>query len=128
MESNTVKTDKRIKPKIESESQEKALNEVLILFDDKRLSKIAPHSTDRVELVKTIMNRARDIEKEVKRVQLSRVEPDMTQYDALNKLWKACPFCGCVDINQVSGAKEWQGCFECRHLLNDDGTTKRMNR
>lgn len=129
MESGAVKLDRRIKPKIESESQEKALNEILILYDDKRLSKIAPHSSDRVELVKTIMNRARDIEKEVKRVELTRAEPDMKQYDPLNKLWTACGYCGNLDISHKGdNGNDWQGCFECRHLLNEDGTTRRMKR
>lgn len=118
----------RIKSEIVDESQEKAVVEVLLILEDKRLAKTVPNPSDRVEVLKTIMNRARDIEKEVKRVTLTREEPDMTQYDVLNRLWKACGFCGAVDINQITDGKEWQGCFCCRHLLNEDGTTRKMTR
>ena len=126
-QSQPSKPDGRLKIKIENEFQNTALDEVLKVYEDKRLVKAISYSTDRIEMVKTIFNRARDLEREKKRVTLARVDPDMSQYDLKNKLWKACPFCGAVDVTYTdSTGKENQACFSCRYFLNDDGTTKRM--
>ena len=126
-QSQPSKRDGRVKVQIENDFHNTALDEVLLVYEDKRLVKAISYSTDRMEAVKTIFNRARDLERETKRVTLARVDPDMSQYDVLNKLWKTCPFCGVVDINHQGGdSKEYQGCHSCRFFLNDDGTTKRM--
>ena len=129
-QSQPSKRDGRLKTQIENDFQNTAIEEVLAVFEDKRLVKVISYSTDRIEAVKTIFNRARDLERESKRVTLARAEPDMSQYDPLNKLWKACGFCGAVDITHESGSdsKEYQACFTCRYFLNDDGTTTRMKR
>ena len=127
-QSQPSKRDGRLKTQIENDFQNTAIDEVLAVFEDKRLVKVISYSTDRIEAVKTIFNRARDLERETKRVTLSREQPDMAQWDALNKLWKACPHCGLVDINYTKDGKDYQACFTCGHWLNDDGMTKRMKR
>lgn len=122
----------RMKAKVEikNQAQNQALEEVLFIFEDKRLVRAVPHGPDRVELVKTIMNRARDLEREAQRVDIATThkEPDMTKYDGVNEIWRGCPFCDNTDITHVgaNGRPSWQGCKKCQVFLNSDGSMGQM--
>jgi len=119
----------KAKVEITNQAQNQAVEEIILVYEDKRLVKVAPHGPDRVELVKTIINRARDIERDAKKVDLTKQEPDMTFYDGVKESWKGCPFCKNPRVVHTgrSGAP-YQGCRDCRVLLNADGTIIPMER
>jgi predicted methyltransferase len=119
----------KAKVKMANQAQNQALEEILLVYEDKRLVKAAPHGPDRVELVKTILNRARDIERDAKKVDLTKQEPDMTFYDGVKESWKGCPFCKNKDITHIGGSgAPYQGCKVCSVFLNSDGTLRQMGR
>lgn len=61
-----------------------------------------------------------------KRIQKS-FSDDVSAYSAIKQEWNYCPWCNKMNINHKSKKDvPYQGCFDCRILLQKDGTIKQM--
>jgi hypothetical protein len=100
---------------------------------DKAIIKEYPNPADRVEALKTIFNRARDICKDNHRqnnhenIEKQKKEPDLSKFDKPSKTWMCCPICDSKDIIKESQkGRKFQGCYDCGIFLNRDGTIKEI--
>ncbi|OPX57331.1 MAG: hypothetical protein A4E30_01680 [Methanomassiliicoccales archaeon PtaB.Bin215] len=52
---------------------------------------------------------------------------DNPAFDPTLRSWTRCPKCGNLDIDHQGSLGPWQGCYQCRLLLNRDGHRVRMS-
>lgn len=92
---------------------------------------------DRVSAANMSFMRARDIEREIERVEREKDRGNgngypkfaftVTMYDPEGQTWNRCPGCGDPEINKVTNGFDWQGCFRCHVLLDKTGIIKSMD-
>lgn len=91
---------------------------------------------DRVSAANMSFMRARDIEREIERVEREKDRSNgngypkfaftVTAYDPEAQNWGRCPGCGDPKIDRVTNGFEWQGCFRCHILLDKIGIIRSM--